>query len=50
MTATYSLDRETKTLSDAAGRCFDPARRTWTAAVSPASGVAVDTVAAATWL
>jgi uncharacterized protein (TIGR00725 family) len=50
MTATYSLDRATKTLSDAAGRCFDPARRTWTTAVSPAPGVALDTVAATTWL
>jgi uncharacterized protein (TIGR00725 family) len=50
MTATYSLDRATKTLSDAAGRCFDPARRTWTNAESPAPGVALDAVAAATWL
>lgn len=50
MTATYSLDRATKTLSDAAGRCFDPARRTWTTAVSPPPGVALDTVAATTWL
>jgi uncharacterized protein (TIGR00725 family) len=50
MTATYRLDRATKTLSDAAGRCFDPARRAWTTAVSPARGAALDTVAAATWL
>jgi uncharacterized protein (TIGR00725 family) len=50
MTATYSLDRATKTLSDATGRCFEPARRTWTTVVSPAPGVALDAVAAATWL
>jgi uncharacterized protein (TIGR00725 family) len=50
MTATYSLDRATKTLSDGAGRCFDPARRTWTNAESPARGVALDAVAAATWV
>jgi uncharacterized protein (TIGR00725 family) len=50
MTATYSLDRATGTLSDAARRCFDPARRTWTNAESPAPGVALDAVAAATWL
>ena len=50
MTATYSLDRATGTLSDGAGRCFDPARRTWTNAESSAAGVALDAVAAATWL
>ncbi len=46
---TLTLDRATRSLFDSAGRCFDPATRTWTAGRSP-RGDPIDIVAAATWL
>lgn len=57
MSATFRLDRARAVLSDAGGRCFDPARRTWLAGQAAAAdhdanaaAEAMDAIAAATWL
>jgi uncharacterized protein (TIGR00725 family) len=50
MSATFSLDRRTNTLRDAAGRRFDPAARAWRLDDRASAGEHVDAVAAARWL
>ena len=50
MSATFSLDRRTKALHDAAGRRFDPAARIWNAGGGASPGEPVDAIAAARWL
>lgn len=50
MSATYSLDRATAILSDAAGRVFDPRSRQWRAGVASGSGERVDARGAVAWL
>lgn len=50
MNATYRLDRTQRMLFDAGGRRFDPHRRTWSDAPTPATGEPVDSIAAASWL
>ena len=52
MSATFRLDRTRAALFDAAGRCFDPAKRRWlgvTPVVSDKVEV-LDAIAAVTWL
>jgi uncharacterized protein (TIGR00725 family) len=52
MSATFRLDRTRAALFDAAGRCFDPAKRRWlgvTPVVSDKAEV-LDAIAAVTWL
>jgi uncharacterized protein (TIGR00725 family) len=50
MNAIYRLDHAQRMLFDASGRNFDPHLRTWSDSPTPATGEAIDSIAAASWL